>query len=72
MSDFITSTEAAEILGVSVRRVRVLSDRLGGQKLGRDLLFPRQAVQEFARVERAPGNRSGKPRHHKGRPRKGE
>ncbi|KWW99911.1 hypothetical protein TH66_07230 [Carbonactinospora thermoautotrophica] len=45
--DWITTAEAAEILGISPRRMRQLSGRLGA-RLQPDnvLLWPRQAVEQ--------------------------
>jgi excisionase family DNA binding protein len=59
-SDLITTSEAAEILGVTPARVRqfVLDGRLNGRKVGRDLLLDESEVRTFA----------AKPRKITGRP----
>lgn len=56
----ITTSDAAEILGVTPARVRqfVLEGRLKGKKLGRDLLLDESEVRAFA----------SKPRKITGRP----
>jgi excisionase family DNA binding protein len=56
----ITTSEAAEILGVTPARVRqfVLDGRLIGRKFGRDLLLDELEVRKFA----------AKPRKITGRP----
>ena len=46
----LTTREASAILGVTDRRVRQLIDAgvLNGQRIGRDWLFPRDAVEGYA------------------------
>lgn len=63
LSDFCTTSEAADILGCTTGRVRQL--RLAG-KFGRDflelgpqyILIPRKVVEKFAKVEQ----KTGRPR----------
>jgi site-specific DNA-methyltransferase (adenine-specific) len=57
---FITTAEAAEILGVSPSRVRqlILEGRLKSQKIGRDQILTRKDVDIFAAE---PRNRTGRP-----------
>jgi excisionase family DNA binding protein len=59
---FITTAEAAEILGVSPSRVRqfILEGRLKSQKIGRDQLLIKKDVDIFA----------AEPRYRTGRPTK--
>lgn len=55
---WITSGEAAEILGVSTRRARELAraGRIEARKFARDWLFDRASVKEFAKLPRTSGN----------------
>lgn len=53
--DTLTSEQVAEILGVSVGRVYELVERLDGRKHGRDWLFERSVVQDFAKEDRPAG-----------------
>ena len=65
MSKHLTTSEAAEILGLTPRRVRQLAADLGGVELvpGR-LVFPRARIEAEAKKPRP------KPGYPKGRPRK--
>lgn len=51
MKDYITTTQAAELLGVTPSRIRQyhLEGVLVGEKQGRDLLFKVSAVRKFRR-----------------------
>lgn len=63
LAEMITTDQAAQIIGRSVRRVRQLADQLGGQRAGRDLLFPAARVREYARGPRpSVGYPKGRPR----------
>ena len=56
-SGWITQTAAAEILGVSRRRVRQLREegRLRSEKVGRDWLVDAENVRAYAETARRPG-----------------
>lgn len=56
----VSTSEAASLLGVTPSWVRTLVKRsaLPGEKVGRDYLIPKEAVEEFARKPRA---RPGRP-----------
>ena len=64
MGDHMTTSEAAEFLGLTPRRVRQLAATLGGVEVvpGR-LAFPRGRVEEYKRQPRPkPGYPKGRPR----------
>jgi excisionase family DNA binding protein len=54
MKDYITTTDAAKLLGVSPSRVRQyhLEGVLPGEKVGRDLVFKTAAVRKFRKPPR--------------------
>jgi excisionase family DNA binding protein len=62
MSKGLTSTEAAERLGVSTARVRrlVLDGRLPAKKFGRDLVIYEEDLESFERLK---GGRPPKPKN---------
>ncbi|BAD55088.1 helix-turn-helix domain-containing protein [Nocardia farcinica] len=47
-SELVGTAEAAKILGLSARQVRRLAADLDGQRMGRELIFRRAAVTEYA------------------------
>ncbi len=55
--DWITIREAAELIGLTKRRVQVLvkAGRIPARKVGFQFLLPRTAVDAFASVPRDPG-----------------
>ncbi len=57
----ITTTEAAEILGISTSRVRqfIIDGRLQSTKLGRDQFLKQADVEDFASK---PRERTGRPK----------
>jgi excisionase family DNA binding protein len=57
LENYLTTTEAAGLLGVTEGRVYqfVRDGRLTPAKLGKTLLFPSQDVIEFSRQERPRG-----------------
>lgn len=58
IGNLLTSAEAAEQIGVSVRRLHqfVKEERLSPtEKVGNSLLFDRRTVLRFARTPRLPG-----------------
>jgi excisionase family DNA binding protein len=59
-----TTKQAAQILGVSVRRVQFLINKgfLSAQKLGRDWIIEDKDLEEFAAKDRQPGR---PPKNHK-------
>ena len=60
--DLLDTKQAAEILGISVGRVRQLaqSGRLHGRHVGRDWVFDHDAIQQFAATPRLkPGRPAG-------------
>jgi len=66
-AEFLTSKEAANILGVIPRRVLqfIKEGRLPATKIGRPWFIKRSDLEEFMRIERPSGNLSGKPRKSK-------
>jgi len=58
---YITTSEAANLLGVSASRVRqlILEGRLNSVKIGRDQLLIKSEVDDFASKPRA---RTGRPK----------
>lgn len=61
MGDYVTTQEAAELLGVTMGRVRqfVVAKRLNPEaKFGKVLAFRRDVVEEFAKHERKTGRPS--------------
>ena len=61
-TDWIPSSEAAEILGVTPGRVRqlIVADEIPSVLIGRMRLLERKAVERFAKIERIPGRQPGK------------
>ncbi|GAB3988947.1 helix-turn-helix domain-containing protein [Nocardioides marmoraquaticus] len=57
LPELVSSAEAAELLGVSRQRVNQLVEagQLQGEHVGRALVLPRAAVQNFAGRDRGPG-----------------
>ncbi len=53
--DTLTAEQTAEILGLSLGRVYELVERLDGRKHGRDWLFERKIVEDFAKEDRPAG-----------------
>jgi excisionase family DNA binding protein len=49
---YVSTAQAAAILGISTRRVRVLlkHGKLGGRKIGRDWLLNRREVEDRKRM----------------------
>ena len=47
--------EAAEILGVSIQRVKKLADKMYGQKVGNSWVFFEKDVIKFSKIERKDG-----------------
>jgi excisionase family DNA binding protein len=64
MDNFVLTSEAAEVLGVSRRRVQALitSGQLPAQKVGRDWLIARADLETFAQQPRPVGYPKGRPR----------
>lgn len=50
-----TVAEAAQIVGVSTKRINQLYDqqRIEGRKIGRDVLLLKSSVEAFAKIERS-------------------
>lgn len=60
--DLLDTKQAAEMLGISVSRVRqlALKGRLHGRHVGRDWVFDHDAIQQFAATPRLkPGRPAG-------------
>jgi excisionase family DNA binding protein len=57
---YLTTTEAAAILGITRCRVRVLihEGRLKAQRMGRDWMVPEPACRMFRLIERRPGRKA--------------
>jgi excisionase family DNA binding protein len=57
MEKTFTTTEAAEILGVSAARIRqmVLAGEIEGEKRGRDLLIPKSQIEKAKARKTKPG-----------------
>jgi excisionase family DNA binding protein len=64
MTDPITPTEAAAIIGVSANRVRTLirAGRIPARRIGQIHLIERDAAVAFRSIPRPPGNRTGRAR----------
>lgn len=62
--NLLNTAAVAERLGLSPKRVRELAaaGRLKGQRVGRDWVFDPRTVEAFAKVERKPGWKKGRPR----------
>jgi excisionase family DNA binding protein len=62
--NLVTTKDAAEILGVSVVRVRQLikERRLAAEKYGRDHLLRDQEIERFKLSGRRSGPKGGRPR----------
>lgn len=58
---YLTSEQVADILGVSVGRVRQLAEKLGGIKTP-GLLYPERNVMSFAKLKRPAGWKPGRKR----------
>jgi excisionase family DNA binding protein len=59
MGDYITTSEAAEIIGCVDSRVRQLlrAGTLDGKRLGRDWLVSRNSAEGYSEKERKPGRK---------------
>ena len=57
MNNHLTTTQTAELLGVSPSRVRqlILANRLPAQKIGRDLFVKEHDAIKFASINRPHG-----------------
>jgi excisionase family DNA binding protein len=57
MEETFTTTEAAEMLGVSAARIRqmVLAGVIEGEKRGRDLLIPKSQIEKAKARKTKPG-----------------
>ena len=57
MEETFTTTEAAEMLGVTTARIRqmVLSGVIQGEKRGRDLLIPKSQIERAKARKTKPG-----------------
>lgn len=55
--EWITTREAAEIIGVSIKQVSYLliNSRIKGKKFGRFWMVNKQSAEEYAALERKPG-----------------
>jgi excisionase family DNA binding protein len=62
MEETFTTTEAAEMLGVSAARIRqmVLAGDIKGEKRGRDLLIPKSQIEKARARKTKPGPKSAK------------
>ena len=62
MEETYTTTEAAEILGVSAARIRqmVLAGEIEGEKRGRDLLIAKSQVEKAKARKTKPGPKPAK------------
>ena len=62
MEQTFTTTEAAEILGVSSARIRqmVLAGDIEGEKRGRDLLIPKSQIEKAKARKTKPGPKPAK------------
>ena len=67
MTDPITPSEAAAIIGVTARRIRalILAGRIPARKCGQIRLIERSAAVAFRSNPRPPGNRTGRARSRK-------
>lgn len=70
MGDLKTTSEAAEILGLSAKRVRelALGGVLPGRRIGRDWLFGAKDLARFGKISRPRGWPKGRPRKTPARP----
>jgi excisionase family DNA binding protein len=59
MGDYITTPEAARVIGVNGRRVRQLiqEGRLAGKRVGRDWLVERADAERYRDSDRTPGRK---------------
>jgi excisionase family DNA binding protein len=73
MGDALTTSEAADYLELSAKRVRelALAGLLRGRQAGKFWLFDSDDLEAFAAIDRPPGWKKGKPRKPKGRTRRG-
>jgi excisionase family DNA binding protein len=57
MEQTFTTTEAAEMLGVTTARIRqmVLAGDIAGEKRGRDLLIPKSQIEKAKARKTKPG-----------------
>jgi excisionase family DNA binding protein len=55
--EWITTQEAAEIIGVSIKQVShlLLNGRIKGKKFGRFWMVDKQSAEEYAASNRKPG-----------------
>ncbi|MGW3542046.1 helix-turn-helix domain-containing protein [Nocardia niigatensis] len=51
-SDLVSAPEASALLGCSARHVRRLAADLGGRRIGREWVFTRAEVVEYARARK--------------------
>jgi excisionase family DNA binding protein len=60
MDGYVTTSEAAAIIGCNASRVRQLlgEKRLQGERVGRDWLVRKASAQAYAKTERKPGRKS--------------
>lgn len=67
MPTLITTTDAAEILGVDASRIRqlIIEGKLTATKMGRDNLLDRAEVQRFGKKDRPVGRPPAKRRKRK-------
>lgn len=68
--ELISTKEAAEILGLTPRRLRQLRDDLGAVEIGGALCFPRKRIEAEAKKDRP--NRGPKPKGNRQAARKGK
>ena len=54
LDQILTVADAAQIVGVSTKRINQLYDqqRIEGRKIGRDVLLLKSSVEAFAKIER--------------------
>lgn len=59
MKGYITTAEAAAIIGCNASRVRQLlgEKKLEGERVGRDWLVKKASAQAYANTERKPGRK---------------
>jgi excisionase family DNA binding protein len=62
MEQTFTTTEAAEMLGVTTARIRqmVLAGEIEGEKRGRDLLIPKSQIEKAKARKTKPGPKPAK------------
>lgn len=63
MDKYVTTAEAAEIIGCVDSRVRQLlrEGTLDGERVGRDWLVVKKSAERYAKMERRPGPKGAKP-----------